>query len=1252
MKRTPLAPSLNQIWDVPTSIFNDTAYGRRMQLLLDTGASRFLDVGTDTLVALASSNLSDEDIVDQAFRGISQIQFNQMRASFEAMPTQLQTAEFFGLTERAQHLLQGTGYQVPEKKDPKGILERVFTWDIPLLPEEHFMGKGPLGTAIKIGMGPVRAMGFGIGTVARNVWEHGVMKPSRFATRTGRSLAYMAEQGLASSRLDALGGPVTLAAMFSRPKMWKEAWDRSRLDDGSFYGTATNKAIDLVGDAHTELLQLFIRDGGQGIYDAFESMGTEGGWDQARITDEFKNWMSLLSNPDMVQALDVLESGRLTMADASVRSWNRATPFDVRPGTMPATVIGVTGSLAAEILLDPTTWIFGFWGKIVRAGRAGIRAGQNGTTVEMWRRISIAERAAEGKWRPTLIIKNPVTGESTNATAEVREWLSAGGFSALAGTNISIRGQARAINRLVDRINDAFREVDEVADFRAALLRDNPGITGGELAATLKEFGVAENELILLLRDMPALNAVMDDMTAWHRARRQTWYVIDEATGEFMLRTPNSGAMPGTRRMDEIEQHVSTLADEEGFWDFLMDKEGWNALASKLGGVNPEAMWIPKIGSVNRPHMRAKKYMREVLDFDKFPEAARADMARLTAQYLAKQTNYVHKHIWDDIQNKTLTLSGKIDEPGLRSILDNPLADQASEYGLMAEDFTAINKARDFYQKDAAQVILEDGQLSELLHWYQANGYKTIDGELVLTEFPNIGPFSGARQAAKNYYEKQLHKPGSLNADLASMQARGLLGATAAGLAYYPAKFAEKLTTYIPRSNFLEVLDSDTAIREFTALIDMGSLSGMSRTKIDQYLRTFVMGNESERWLVQNEFFLDFIGRSGALVHGGRDVQEFIERFIRYGYQRYANIADDVVGVRGANVSRAIIPAPHHQAQFAVANVIPNYRELAALTRYMGFYRMAGWGLHLPTIDKFLARTWRPAVLLRLGYVARNGGEELMSWWLREGPRQWANYKSARIAMGRHIIWDEYGRKMLKELSPEEQLPLIWRPFSRLWRSVNEVANWGDYAITREALEQSIKHNPDWRYVSASQREALFNNTRERIKTRVERSMLGGHSRRMFEVANANATRLSAIIHHSAVGMGIPTKQVLARWTGRTLLRDARHDERAAVYAMALTDPTIVDAHMMGVLNTFDNYLNFKKNNVDSVLQQAGFGAVTNPTLQLPLNYGAAQPTWVSTRPGSDMYAVDKSVAVSQTMGYMSDNPAHIKYLQEIVHYV
>jgi hypothetical protein len=1284
MSITPIRREHLFLGSAPPTAFNDEFYGRRMQILQATGAGRLLDVDTDSLVAAAMGPLSDEDMVDQFIGAVDQIQFNGMKKRMEALPPQMQNGEFAQLTPQVQRLLRGAGYALPEEKDPEGLLQRIFTWDIPLLPEEHF------GNPVKIGMAPIRAIGFGAGLIASNVWENAVMKPSRFATHFGRSLAYTAERG---------------GAEFSNPATWKEAWDASRLEDGSYFRMTTNASIQKVGGFQTKLLKLWIREGPEGVYDYFKTAGGDQGPEE--ITRMYQNWYENLANEDMIQALEILESGKLTLPDASVRAWNKATPWDVRPGTKPATVIGVVGSLATEILLDPMTWVGGFYGKIAKAARAGMRGGQGVDTVDLWRRVAIAQRADGGKlgygWGQ-LDIVNQVTGEKTNAAAEVRRWIDGGGWKSVAATNINVRAQGRAINKLIDRVNSAFVQLDEMDAFKDALraadpqtldelvvLRGQSGrvsdapITNHEIKVLLEvQFGKG-SELNLLLRDLPALNAVMDDMKLWHRSRRNgEWYSVVDDTGAILHRGPQSGPLgPGETRIvsatrpGQRDMPFATLAHEQGYWDFLKDGEGWNMISTKLGGVDPEAIHLPKIGAFGSQWMKTKGYMRGILDFDKFPLDVRADMARMASQYIAKQTSYVHDRIWADIRSGSLSVSKLaregLDQPGLYKILDEPGLDVststkavgqiAEELGIEPGDIIKIEEARTLHQKNASQVILEDGELSDLLHWYQNNGYEVRGGELILKETADwFKPFQGAQKAAVNAYKTRIHPPGSMNAELVWAEAAGVgdqlkaLGhAGVAGAFYYPARLAEKLTTYVPRNAFLDVTDSHTAISEFTALVDMGIMSGMSRTQIDNYVRTFVMGNESERWLVQNEFFMDYIGRSGALIHGGRDVQEFIQRFIRYGHQRYANVADDPVNINGVNVRRAIMPGTEHSAQLASANVLPNYRELASLTRYMGFYRWAGWGMHLPAVDKFLARTWRPSVLLRLGYVARNGGEEMLSWWLREGPRQWGNQKLAKATLGKHVVWDEYGRKVLKDLSAEEQLPMLWRPFSRLWRSFNEVAGVGDYAITRKALKESIETNSNWRFVGDDQRKAIFDSTRDIIKSQAESTIIGGTSRQLFELANAQAARLNHVMHMGAQVMGIPTKQMLARFvatTGRGRFRlDSKHEERVRVIQAALTNPTIIDTQTKDILGTFDTYLNFEKNTMDATMRQGGFGSPIYSNLKLPMNYGATKFQWVTNSPGSDLLAVDKSVAVTQRLSYMSDDPAHRAYLKELSSY-
>ena len=1238
MTVTPVKREHARVGTIKSSSFNDEYYGRRMQLLRNAGANRLFDAAPETLMNVVMSNLSDGDMLNRVIGAVDQAEFNRIKQQFEAFPTQRQSAEFRQLPDKMQRMLRGVGYEPPDEKDPDGLLKRIFSWDIPLLPEEHF------GTAVKVAMAPVRAMGFFLGAGASALWEGAVMKSSRFATRTGRSIAYMAKNN---------------ANEFANPVGMREAWRESEFEKGSWYKSTTDKAINLVGGVQTDMIKLFIRDGLQGVYDHLETVGAEQGWSAKQIDDEYLDWYDRLADPDNVEALEVLESGRLSLPDASVRAWNAALPFDVTPGTKPATVIGVGGSLVTEILLDPTTYVGGFIIKIVKPLRAGLRAGQSIDAVYLWRRIALAERHAGPG---TLMVPNRETGELVSATTKVgdaapvqaKEWLANGGEQVVKMTNMRIRARARAINRFIDRTTAAFKEVDAVDVFKKQTLQESPGMTANELAARVSEEFGAVRELELLLRDVPALNMTMDEMLMWHRARRDGhWYAlkagltVDDADS-IVHRIPESGDLVRDWPRINIPDPVPTLAHEQGYWDFLQDNAGKSALASRLGSVSPEAILIPQIGKFGSFWMTGKKYMRSVLDFDKFPVEIRADMARMTAQYLAKQTDYVRSKLWDDLQSGALKLSNDIDRDALNRIMDEPLVDMADDFGLTPDDVLKIEESRNLYQNDAAQVILEDSELSDLLHWYQANGYEVRGGELVLKDKDWFQPFAGARKAASSYYKEKIPSPGGYNAELSWAEHAGIIGKSAArAAAYYPARFAEKLTTYVPTSSILDVTDADTAIKEFTALIDMGVMSGMSRSQIDGYLRSFVLGNESERWLVQNEFFLDFMGRSGALIHGGRDVQEFVERFIRYGHQRYANIADAPVGLHGLNIRRAVVPGVQHSAQLATANVIPNYRQLAAVTRYMGFYRMAGWGLHLPSIDKFIARTWRPAVLLRLGYVARNGGEEMMSWWLREGPKHWVNQKIARTAIGKQTVWDTYGRKLRTTLAPEEQLPLVWRPFSRLWRSFNEVAGVGDYAITRKALVESVQNNPKWKYVSDDQRSAIFEATRTQIKSDVESTMIGGLSRQMFDLAEAEALRLSSLIHNASQAMGIQTKQSIAAFVGRRI--DSRHDDRVHAMAIALTDPTVLDAQMRNILGTFDNYLN-PGADVDSVLRAGGFNS-PQVGLQLPMDYGRSENKWIANAAGSELYPIDKSIAVTQRLSYMADDPAHVAYLKELSHY-
>ena len=822
-ERSGLRRATGSIGTAPDTSFQDEWYGRRMQLLMQSGAGRFLDDAPETLIALASSNRSDIDMLDNYMRAHNQADFAQMRHTFEAMPDQIQKAEFKRLPEATQQVLISGGYEPPNEEE-KALWKRILTWDIPLLPEEH------LGQAIGIGMAPIRAMGFFAGKAASNAWEYGVMKPSRLATRWGRSGAYLGEKGGSS---------------FFDPAQWREAWNAAKLEENSYYSGTVDKAINIVGNRQTDLLRSYLEGGHQAVYDNLLAEGELRGASAEEINQIWKNWQKNLSEESNVRAIEILESGKLTLFDASIRAFNHTSPWDVTPDSIYGKTVGMVGSLAVEILLDPTTWGGGALFKISKALKHGLRVGNTHDAIDFSRRVSMALRSEDkaGMFAP-VTIWNPTLNKHVDALEEVKEWVFAGaartqdpanivgrGSRYLAATNWNIRANHKAMNRFIDRVNDAFRRQDELDEFAAVLRKTDPDANIHD--AIVEEFGDGYNPIGQLMRDLPALGAIMGDMWNWHNLRRRLsltvpakhidtdgmWKVFDDE-GQLLAEARikgghgdaleegdnvfvNDGIQVTTVDGEVIDfqsRTFPTLAHEQGYWDFLSSQSGWEALATPLGKTDMEAIYLPRIGKFGEQWIKGKRYMREVLDFKHLDEGIRADMARLTATYLAKQTNWVHKNILDDIQSGAMTLSNDVDATTLRNLMEDTTSNNARKLGFNEADLEKIDEARFLYEEDAALRILEDGEMDDLLKWYQADGYeiqrvgKRGKPELVIKADRTI-PFGGWRKARQNYWEGQIHKAGGTNAELDWWAQTGIIAKTAAAWASWSICLAHKSTT-------------------------------------------------------------------------------------------------------------------------------------------------------------------------------------------------------------------------------------------------------------------------------------------------------------------------------------------------------------------------------------------------------------------------------------------------------------------------
>jgi len=1264
-----------------TASYDDEYYGFRMQKLMQAGADRYLPFGQEELVELAMSPLSDNDMVETFLGAREQDDFNSMRTRFESMAAQEQEAEYAALPPQTQQVLLTTGYEPPQDKEQQSLIKRMVTWDIPLLPEEHF------GPVVAAAMAPARVMGFFAGKVVSGAWENLVMKPSRFATHFGRTTNYL------------LHG--------QDPSNFGKAWDATQLEDDSYWQGTVNSVINMVGDTQTEMLRLYSRDGIKGVFDYFQIVGQQQKWSTEEIQRRYRDWYSDLSNTDNQQALQVLNDNKLNLYTASIRNFNVASPWDVAPNSLAGKIVGTSGSLITEILLDPTTWMGGAYIKIAKVAKAGVRGNQGRETINLFHKVTKAERIEDPIRRKNEF--NLAKSELVIADVTHKSKATINPARMLANSSWYLRSQARAMNKFIDRVNAAFKQMDEMTAYEHTVKDmfhqqwQRTGVGEQYINATdleklvIEKFGV-KDALGALRRDIPHIDLALEHMKLWHyKQKGRTIKIGDKsavrksASGEPLPVDINEARelldkesfasiidevyeMGGEIYGRRVSKDLSTF---DGYWEFLANSdEGWKTLGSRLGNMDKDAIYLPRMGKFASQWARTKEWIRKPLDFADFDVEVKADMGRMFATYIAKQTRYVHDKIMEDLAYGTLKLSkDTVDEPELEKLLQligtetgDIASDTAKQMGYNQNDLNKLVEQSDIHHADAYQVILDDSELDELLKYHMNEGYeirvfKENDGKTRRRLVKKRTPFTGAQKAWKGAREDSYRKyieegqlvPGSMNDELNMLQEAGVITKqTVAAFMYYPARFAQKLTTYVPKGTHLDLQDADTVVKEFAALAEMGLMSDMSRDQIHHYIRRFVMGNDSERWRVQHDFYLDFLGRSGALLYGGADVQKYVQRFIRHGHQAYANVADDAASLNGLNINRAVHIGPEYGSQIAAGNIMPSYRELGIVSKYMAFYRTLGWGLPLPQIDKFLSRTWRPAVLLRLGYVARNGGEELFSWMLREGPSGWVRQKLAKSSLDMYVTYDQYGRKVRtlgKDLTDADRRSLLISPFSRIWRSFNEIAGWGDNAVTAKAVKQAAEKNPEsWRWLSAEAREELFKETREQVAGKINRSLLGGTSRRMFDYAEAVSNKLT-LAARDVIGTsnGMPYRKIAAKAVLKKVDRK-NHERRLEATMMSLTNPTLLDAHMKEVLGAFDTYLNFDSN-VDHALRSANNATDIATALRMPMNHLAAKLDWVNLG-NQNLNAIDQSIAVSQRLHYLKDDVGSRRYVVELLHYI
>ena len=126
------------------------------------------------------------------------------------------------------------------------------------------------------------------------------------------------------------------------------------------------------------------------------------------------------------------------------------------------------------------------------------------------------------------------------------------------------------------------------------------------------------------------------------------------------------------------------LSTYDGFWNFLKDDLGARALSSKMGGVDPDAIFIPRLTFRGASWQRVKTLMDQTVDFGKNSHNdITAGIARLSGEYLEKQDYTAVALLMEDIDNGVLTLSKEISHADMGALLKIRDVDQRASMANM-----------------------------------------------------------------------------------------------------------------------------------------------------------------------------------------------------------------------------------------------------------------------------------------------------------------------------------------------------------------------------------------------------------------------------------------------------------------------------------------------------------------------------------------------------------------------------------------
>lgn len=367
------------------------------------------------------------------------------------------------------------------------------------------------------------------------------------------------------------------------------------------------------------------------------------------------------------------------------------------------------------------------------------------------------------------------------------------------------------------------------------------------------------------------------------------------------------------------------------------------------------------------------------------------------------------------------------------------------------------------------------------------------------------------------------------------------------------------LTAHTPYSRS-QRLFGDEAVPEFQRLVNTGIFANMDRSTMDAFVDAFAQGDFVTRANQVEGFLTELFTRSGIAD------TDFARRFTERHHQAYG--LDDPAGV-------ARLVDGHHADAMAIPSTRDFLRETAR-------HNATRWMLHnvpATAADAALSRYWKPSVLMRIGFIPRAAGEELLHFALKHGPTPLLGAKGAEWQIREELRPDLEARLVeAEELGQADEVNRLRQVLARdkavLTAPLRSLAGAADRMWTRALAAEGSQMG--WRQRLAAKAHALD-----------ERGVVSGLERAANELSLQSADFLGWMAGKARMpSRGEIGSWMAQRWSphsvdaARLLLTDPRF---ARAYTERISGSTFTPDEFRGVTDT--NGAPIAKVNVPGVIE-------------------------------------------------------------------